>query len=128
MSVFSELIKKCDESFSKYIRQKYAGPSGRVACYTCGNTFHWKQIDCGHFIRRDCMCARYHDDNARPQCIECNRMKDGNIGMFEVKLKYELGVERFKELESLRHQLAKFARYELEEMIVKYNSLLKWKT
>lgn len=127
MSVYSDLIKKLDEVFSKYIRQKYAGPTGRVACFTCGNTYHWKEIHCGHFIRRDCMPARWSEVNCKPQCEHCNCDLEGNLGMFELKLKYELHHGEFKALESLRHQLAKFARYELEEMIDKYNSLLKWK-
>lgn len=125
MSVFSELIKTLDDVFSKYIRQKYAGSTGRVKCYTCMSSFRWQDMDCGHFIPRTHMSTRFNEDNCRPQCKACNQCNDGNLGMFEVKLRYELGTGRFHELEALRRNLQKFARYELEEMIVKYKKLLK---
>jgi hypothetical protein len=90
------LFKKAWGIMSKHIRLKYADDNGMVACYTCGNIHHYKEMHCGHFWhdRLD-----FCEDNLRPQCNSCNTYKaDKSMAVYAAKLLDELGLEKFKAL------------------------------
>ena len=78
-----KLIKKLDRVFSEYIRLKHADHSGNCKCITCEKTFHYKNIDAGHFVSRRHIITRFDELNVFPQCKYCNRFLNG--------LQYEYG-------------------------------------
>ncbi len=86
---FSELIKDCDELFSKVIRLKFADKNGDVNCYTCSDKKNWKQMQNGHYIPRANMFLRFDERNCRPQCEYCNCRKYGNLLIFAQNLDKE---------------------------------------
>jgi len=98
MKTKSELIKEADSIFSQYIRKKSADWRGDAGCYTCCKRFHWKQLQCGHFLKRGNMSTRFDEDNCRVQCASCNVWNEGNYKKYTEKLKRELGDERFNAL------------------------------
>ena len=80
----STLQTKADDAMSPYIRQKYADEFGYCECVSCKRKFHWKDMDCGHFISRRHFATRYVEENCHPECISCNRFSsDHMIGYTE---------------------------------------------
>ena len=74
--------KIADGWFSKYIRLKNSTPDGICNCITCHRPFHWKEIDCGHFVSRSRKIVRFDERNCAPQCKHCNRFKGGEQWKF----------------------------------------------
>jgi hypothetical protein len=98
----------------------YADHQGYVTCYTCDTRIEWQQSDCGHFIRRQHSSVRFHEDNCRPQCIECNRNNDGMEESFEEHLRDDLGDEAVDELFELGRSEKQYDENEYRELIHHY--------
>lgn len=88
--------KELDRVFSIYIRTKYP-----QECYTCGKTD--TPLQCGHFVPRQYLATRWHEDNCRPQCVGCNIYGNGKILDFEEHLKRDKGEEYVERLKASRH-------------------------
>lgn len=86
-----KLRETLDRVFSVFIRLLYSDHAGYVTCYTCETRLPWQEAQCGHFIRRAHSAVRYDEDNCRPQCYECNMLKDGMEESFEEHLRDDLG-------------------------------------
>ncbi len=84
-----QLKKIADKWCSEWIRRKYANWKGETACYTCGATKPWKEIQCGHFVSRVYGNLRYYEPNLRPQCYSCNVMRHGNMDEYSLRLERE---------------------------------------
>ena len=97
-----KLIDRCDRVFSTYRRLLAADWQGVVRCVTCGKFFHWKRVDCGHFIGREFLSTRWSMTNTAPQCHDCNRHKEGLKHKFKeyIDNKYGEGVADKLELTS----------------------------
>lgn len=85
----SGLIQDADAIFSRFTRLKYANEFGIVKCFTCDTKKHWTLLQCGHFIGRSHLRLRWDERNTKPQCIHCNEMKNGNIGVYRENLENE---------------------------------------
>lgn len=120
-----KLRDKLDKVFSLYIRQKYADDNGNVACYTCGNVKHWKEMQCGHFVSRRHLCTRFDLDNCRVQCVGCNVFNQGNTPVFAQKLLTDKGLKIIDELLEKSKGTCKFTRSDYEELIKYYQIKLK---
>lgn len=83
------LTDDLDIIFSQLIRLKEADDFGMVQCFTCPDIKHWKQMQCGHFVKRGNMSTRFSEKNSRPQCNACNCHKDGNEKVFAERLEDE---------------------------------------
>ena len=118
----AKLKKDLDAIFSKYIRLKYSDENGNVACYTCGKVMHWKQIQNGHFISRQYLATRWHEDNCRPQCVGDNIFGNGKPLDFEERLKEELGSQYVEDMKMLRHKSLKLDRHWYAEQIAIYQA------
>ena len=53
-------------------------------CFTCGRTD--QVLEVGHFVPRRYKATRWDLRNCHLQCIECNRMKGGNLEVYAKKL------------------------------------------
>jgi len=71
-----------DQAFSWFVRLKHANNDGFCVCCTCGARVHWKQIDLGHFMPRKETSTRWEEKNTGPQCVDCNRHKNGRRDEF----------------------------------------------
>jgi len=120
---FSALEKKLDKEFSYYIRRKDADEGGTVSCVTCKGLFHWKDVDCGHFIKRQHRSTRWDTRNCGPQCRRDNHFMGGRQDDYSNYIIKIHGIEVFTELMQLKHQTKKHGRIEIEEMIEKYQEL-----
>jgi hypothetical protein len=91
-----------DMYFSRYIRLKHS-EDGKCTCYTCGAIKGIKEVDNGHFIKREHQAVRYHKNNCRPQCKTCNGdiKHNGKQLEFRENLILEIGLAEVEELERL---------------------------
>lgn len=112
---FPELIKECDDLFSKYIRLKYADADGIVKCFTCEIKKHWTLIQNGHYISRGNIFLRFDERNCRPQEEFCNCTKHGNIPEFTRRLEEEHpGITEILNQEAFT--VYKYSRDELQKL------------
>lgn len=115
----SQLKKELDKLVSTYVRS-----NGNGSCYTCGLKRPKMELQCGHFISRQYNATRYDLDNLRPQCVNCNVWRRGNIAFFSANLLEELGKDRFDFLIKKGRSLKQFTTRELEGAIEVYKNLL----
>lgn len=74
-------MRNADAAFSEYIRTRDTTPAGETRvgnCVTCGKPKEYSGLQCGHWIRRGCMAARYLTTNAHAQCAYCNDPRFGH--------------------------------------------------
>lgn len=100
----SELKEILDGFYSQYIRLKYSTKDGLVKCVTCGVVKFWKdKMQNGHYMPRNKMNTRFHDQNCHPQCENCNVWRNKT----EMQTKYRwymvdrYGEKKTKEIEQL---------------------------
>ena len=117
----SKLVKKLDTVFSQYIRRSNADNNGYCTCVTCNKTFHWKEIQAGHFMSRKHYSIRWDERNVKPQCVACNVYRAGE----QYKYSLFLGSEVANVLYLQSKEIVKFTNYELEDMINNYSDKLK---
>lgn len=120
-----KLKEKADRIFSKYIRLKWSDPNGYCRCVTCGKKDIWTRMHAGHFVLRRHMSCRYREDNVHPQCVYCNSFQDGNASAYAVFLEKEYGDGILQELEQRKYCVAPYGKDKLEEIIDKYEPLVK---
>lgn len=113
----AQLKKELDKIFSLYIRKIYP-----AKCYTCGKTD--TALQCGHFVLRQYLATRWHENNCRPQCAGCNIFGNGKPLDFEENLKKELGNEYVEKMKLLRHESLKLDRQWYQEKIEHYKALI----
>jgi 5-methylcytosine-specific restriction endonuclease McrA len=95
----STLQDKADKAMSLYIRQKFAGWNGYTACVSCGRVFHWKDVDCGHYVPKSRGAAvRYVEENVHPECHDCNRFNEGHLIGYTLYMVDMYGRDKIDEL------------------------------
>ena len=120
---FSALEKKLDKEFSFYVRRKDCDDGGTTSCVTCGELYFWRELDCGHYIKRQHRSTRWDERNCKPQCRRDNHFMGGRQDDFARAIIKEYGIETHEELMQLKYQTKKHSRIEIEEMIEKYQEL-----
>ena len=115
------LKDKVQRVFNKFIRlrDKYK------PCISCGVTSqdNWQA---GHFWAMGSNGAlRYHEENCHKQCISCNTFKSGNLLEYRLGLVKRIGIDRVNALDEMRHDVKKFTREELEELLTTYKEKIK---
>ena len=111
-----KLIKKIDRIFSKYVRLKNADHKGYCTCITCGKTYHYKDIDAGHFVSRRHLIVRFDELNVHPQCRRCNRFLNGLQYEYGKAIDMLYGKGTADKLVSLSKKTIKIENYELDEI------------
>jgi hypothetical protein len=79
----------------------------------------------GHFIPGRTGAVLLEPEVIRVQCPQCNIFLHGNLGPFTVRMIDEVGREKVDELLTLRHQVKKWTRGELEDFAAQYREALK---
>ena len=118
----SSLEKKLDKVFSIFIRRRYADEGGTVSCVTCHRLMFWKECHAGHFIKRQHRSTRWRPTNVHPQCPGCNTYRGGVQDEYARFIVHTYGLAEFNDLMEAKHQVVKFTRTDLEEMITKYQA------
>lgn len=111
----SSLKKKVDQVFSLYVRQVGA-KNGYNTCFTCGVRKPWKELQCGHYVRRSYNSLRYSLWNTAPQCVGCNMFKQGAADEFALALLKKHGDGILLWLNKEKQKYKQFTVKELEEL------------
>lgn len=105
---------KADKWFSIYIRLRDSDENGIGKCCTCGVMKPIKQMDCGHFIKRQHMATRYSEMNCAIQCKRCNAFEQGRDLDFEKYLKNRYGEEDIEILKIMKKASFKTSQFLLD--------------
>lgn len=95
------------------------------SCYTCKKYLEFKDRSAGHFwTKGGHSSVKFDFDNLRVQCVTCNNWKSGNLAEYAVRLRDEIGEERFRALNVKAHISIKPTREWLEEEIKRRKEML----
>ena len=88
-------IGQLDKVFSLYIRLRdsRAYHFRAFRCISCGNEKPFEQMDCGHFVSRNCYKLRWSPANAHGECAMCNRFHGDHLLGYRRNLIIKLGTE-----------------------------------
>jgi len=120
MSDRTELIKKADIIFSRYIRGLYADNEGYCKCITCNSDIPATLIQNGHYIKRRHMATRFSVMNCHPQCCTCNNDEAHTDSIYREKMIELYGLEAVEGLELFKNLDVKYSESDLKEIIQKY--------
>jgi uncharacterized CHY-type Zn-finger protein len=120
----SKLEEKLDKLFSRYIRLSDADEGGTVQCVTCQKLMHWKESQCGHWVKRQHRAVRWDERNVGVQCPRCNHFMGGCQDEFGLHIITKYGESVFQELMQLKHKVMKHTRSDLEALIDLYKAKL----
>ena len=109
-------LKTADKWFSKYIRARDADDNGIVTCISCPTQKHWKEMDCGHFIKRQFKSTRYNEKNSNGQCRHCNWILQGNDINYAKGLEKKYGPGIIERLEVMKNRTLPMGRFELKHI------------
>lgn len=118
-------MRLADMYFSRFIRLSNS-INGNCTCYTCGTIQNLKEVDNGHYMKREHKATRYHENNCRPQCKTCNGdvKHNGKQAEFRVNLSYEIGENNVVEIEALAKTTIKANNVFYREVADYYRSKL----
>lgn len=119
------ITEQLDLVFSKYIRLRDSGLNGYTVCISCGKTFFFDQMQCGHYFTRRHMSTRWDEDNCHSQCVFCNCHEHGNLEGYKPNLIEKIGQERYDALCERVKETKQWSDDEIKEMIKRYKSLIK---
>lgn len=103
-------ITKADKWFSYFIRLRDAFESNGVLvnkCFTCGKFKSAKELQCGHFVKRQHKGTRYSEINCECQCGGCNKFLQGNDVEFAKNLELKHGKGTVEKLKAQSRQPTK---------------------
>lgn len=120
-------LTKLDKAFSEYIRRRYADDRGYVKCCTCPTVKHWKEMDCGHYIKRDQLSTRWDERNAHAQCVDCNRFHFGRSSLYDDFMYKKYGSEEYNKLIKMpwNNSGFKWMQFEIDELTEMYKQKIK---
>ena len=110
---------KADKYFSLFIRLRDADENGLARCCTCGTMKPIKEMDCGHFIKRQHMATRFSEINCACQCKRCNAFEQGRDVEFSDFIDKKYGGSVLIQLKLAGRLTKKFNKFELDQ-IAKY--------
>lgn len=116
----SKIVKKLDQVFSLYIRQRNKDKNEKVECVTCGKRDHYKKLQAGHFISRKSYSTRWNEENVQVQCMGCNVYKYGEQYKFSLWLDKNYGKGKAEELYTKGQEPVKYKDEYLLELIEYY--------
>lgn len=107
---------KADKYFSLYIRLRDSDDNGFVRCCTCGIVRHWKQVDNGHFIKRQHNASRFSEVNCNAQCKGCNCFEQGANEKYAEFIKEKHGIDKYNLLLASKNKHHKFTQFEIDQI------------
>jgi hypothetical protein len=130
----SALLKKADNLFSKFIRERDACALGNVKCPCCGIAYNLKDktpsgdyiVQALHFVSRKVYSLRFDERQVKAGCCYCNKdMFDFPMGVayknFRDELYLELGTVAVWMMEAEKRNINKLSHNDLEDIIKKYS-------
>lgn len=115
----AKLVDDAAVLLQKLVRLKAANGNGYANCVTCGESWHWKELQGGHFISRRYTATKLLEENIHPQCRGCNgfKSKDGIVTVQYTNYMTDFyGREFVEELLVMKNITKKYTREEIAEI------------
>jgi len=117
--------EKCLIAFQKLRRLQEADDCGWCTCVSCGARHAYDDLDAGHYVSRDNNTTAFDPRNVNPQCRACNRKPPYGKGGNPEGYRKFLGDEVADELKAKGRKTAIYKDFELAEMCVEFDDLIK---
>ena len=116
----SDYLKIAQQVFNKYIRKRDNG----LNCISCDKPC--KKENAGHYYSQGGHSnVRFSEENCHLQCEHCNTYLSGNLLNYQVAIKERIGSQKLMELQAIAHEVKKWTKDELKEIIATYKQKLK---
>lgn len=121
LETLPELMKKAQTIFNKWIRER----DKDKPCISCEKPLGNK-YDAGHYFSMGGhKSVTFDEANVHAQCVTCNQYKHGNLLNYQIGIQQRIGADRLIELHAKAHEVKKWTKDELKEIIKKYKCGLK---
>ena len=118
-------LKKLDAVFSKFIRLRDSDEDGICRCITCGSPHHWKQMDNGHYIKRQHLALRFSEISCNAQCRKCNWLGQGEDVKYKDALIKKHGQEVYNRLLASKNNYIKLSQFDVDTLEKYYKMKVK---
>ena len=116
----NDYLKIAQQVFNKFIRQRDSG----LNCISCNKPC--KKENAGHYYSQGGHSnVRFDEDNVHLQCEHCNTYLSGNLLNYQIGIKERIGSVKLIELQGAAHNVKKWTKDELKEIIKTYKQKLK---
>jgi len=120
LTTLSDYLKITQQVFNKFIRMRDEG----LNCISCD--LPPKKKNCGHYFSQGGYSAvRFDEDNCHLQCEHCNTFLSGNLLNYQIGIEKRIGGERLMKLQAKAHDVKKWTKDELKEIIEIYKKKIK---
>jgi len=117
----SDYIKMAQQVFNKWVRLR----DKDQPCISCGKEINGVRHASHYLSSGGHSAVRFHPDNVWVSCYKCNVMLSGNGIEYRMRLIKKIGLERVEWLEENGHEVKRWTKDELKELITKYKNLIK---
>ena len=120
LTTTSDYLKLTQQVVNKYIRVRDEG----LNCISCD--LPPKKKNAGHYYSQGGHSAvRFDEDNIHLQCEHCNTFLSGNLLNYQIGIEKRIGGEKLMQLQAKAHDVKKWTKEELKELIEIYKKKIK---
>ena len=120
LTTLSYYLKLTQQVVNKYIRVRDEG----LNCISCD--LPPKKKNAGHYYSQGGHSAvRFDEDNIHLQCEHCNTFLSGNLLNYQIGIEKRIGGEKLMQLQAKAHDIKKWTKEELKEIIEIYKKKIK---
>ena len=120
LTTLSDYLKLTQQVVNKYIRVRDEG----LNCISCN--LPPKKKNAGHYYSQGGHSAvRFDEDNIHLQCEHCNTFLSGNLLNYQIGIEKRIGGEKLMQLQAKAHDVKKWTKEELKEIIEIYKKKIK---
>lgn len=116
---YKTIKAELDRVFARFIKIRDS-KDGYFTCICCNKPKLIDEGQASHYHSRRYLSIRWNEKNVNFGCTYCNYYLKGNIPNYTKGLIAKYGKSVFQELEIKKHQTVKYARFDLEMMIIYY--------
>ena len=121
LETVQSLTKKAQTYFNAYIRAR----DKHKTCVSCDKPLGSK-FDAGHYYSAGGFgSVRFNELNVHGQCVYCNQHLHANLLNYQIGIEQRIGGEALIELHEQAHQVRKYTRQELRDIIETYKKKTK---
>jgi len=118
-------LKRLDSAFSKFIRLRDSDDNGICRCITCGAFHHWKNMDCGHHVKRQHLALRFNEINCNAQCRKCNWLGQGEDVKYKDAIIEKYGLQAYNKLLVSKNNYTKLSQFDIDTLEKYYKEKVK---
>ena len=121
LETVQSLTKKAQTYFNAYIRAR----DKNKTCVSCNKPLGSK-FDAGHYYSAGGFgSVRFNELNVHGQCVYCNQHLHANLLNYQIGIEQRIGGEALIKLHEQAHQIRKYTREELRDIIEIYKRKIK---